>query len=279
MKKIIVLFLSVFMLLSVLVGCKIEFPDDLADDTTVYCQSGLESSQSNISQGADFFDRTNSQYCVSQELYEISSEDSCVSDNSEASNDISSVSDTSKTQEQLAEEANKHQSGDKDSEKDQYSTDKTPDGMPKPIEWQKVTIDKTKIKYCTLSIDCLTILDHMDKFNNDKLSVLPNDGIIFKERKVIFYEGETVFDVLNRETKKNRIHMEFEMTPIYNSNYIEGIKNLYEFDCGELSGWMYEVNHWYPNYGCSRYCLKDGDVIKWRYTCDLGRDLGCEWNG
>ena len=27
---------------------------------------------------------------------------------------------------------------------------------------------------------------------------------------------------------------EFEVTPVYNSNYIEGINNLYEFDCGEL---------------------------------------------
>ncbi len=60
----------------------------------------------------------------------------------------------------------------------------------------------------------------------------------------------------------------------YNSVYVEGIHNLYEFDTGELSGWMYNVNGWYPNYGASRYQLKDGDVVNWRYTCDLGRDVG-----
>ena len=70
------------------------------------------------------------------------------------------------------------------------------------------------------------------------------------------------------------IHMEFEDTPMYNSAYIEGINNLYEFDCGELSGWMYKVNGWFPNYGCSRYQLKEGDVIEWVYTCDLGVDVG-----
>lgn len=43
---------------------------------------------------------------------------------------------------------------------------------------------------------------------------------------------------------------------MYNSAYIEGINNLYEFDCGSLSGWMYKVNEWFPNYGCSRYVLK-----------------------
>ena len=57
--------------------------------------------------------------------------------------------------------------------------------------------------------------------------------------------------------------MEFEDTPMYNSAYIEGINNLYEFDCGELSGWMYKVNGWFPNYGCSRYQLKEGDTIEW----------------
>ena len=57
-------------------------------------------------------------------------------------------------------------------------------------------------------------------------------------------------------------------------DYLQGINNLYEKDCGQWSGWMYEVNGWYPNYGCSRYQVQDGDNIEWHYTCDLGRDLG-----
>lgn len=149
-----------------------------------------------------------------------------------------------------------------------------PSGKPKPVEWQDATVDKKKQLTATLSVSAATILDNMDIFNEDKLEVLPADGIIYKAQKVTFYEGESVFDVLLREMKKNKIHMEFSMTPIYNSNYIEGINNLYEFDAGELSGWMYKVNGWFPNYGSSRYVLKDGDVIDWVYTCDLGRDVG-----
>ena len=80
--------------------------------------------------------------------------------------------------------------------------------------------------------------------------------------------------MLLRETRKRKIHMEYSFTPVYNSSYIEGIANLYEFDCGELSGWMYCVNDWYPNYGVSRYQVKAGDEIVFNYTCDLGRDLG-----
>lgn len=159
-------------------------------------------------------------------------------------------------------------------QKDKFLTDPVPSGKPKPVEWQDAAVDKKKELTATLSVSAATILDNMDIFDQDKLEVLPADGIIYKAQKVTFYEGESVFDVLLREMKKNKIHMEFSMTPIYNSNYIEGINNLYEFDAGELSGWMYKVNGWFPNYGSSRYKLKDGDVIEWVYTCDLGRDVG-----
>ncbi|WP_336772064.1 DUF4430 domain-containing protein [Paenibacillus sp. MMO-58] len=158
--------------------------------------------------------------------------------------------------------------------KDKYQTDPVPSGKPKPVEWQDAKIDKKKPLTVTLSVSAATILNNLDSFNEDKLEVLPKDGVIYPKQKVTFYEGESVFDVLLREMKKNKIHMEFEMTPIYNSNYVEGIHNIYEFDCGELSGWMYKVNGWFPNYGASRYALKDGDVVEWVYTCDLGRDVG-----
>jgi len=157
---------------------------------------------------------------------------------------------------------------------DKYLTDPVPNGKPKPVEWQDTEIDKSTKLSITLSVTCTTILDNMNIFNKDKLEVLPANGIIYKTQTVTFYEGESVFDVLLREMKKNKIHMEFEMTPIYNSNYIEGINNIYEFDCGELSGWMFKVNGWFPNYGSSRYLLKDGDIVEWVYTCDLGRDVG-----
>ena len=114
----------------------------------------------------------------------------------------------------------------------------------------------------------------MSSLNPEKVELVPEDGVILAPQTVTFYEGESVFNVLQRVTKQNKIHMEFVNTPMYHSAYIEGINNLYEFDCGELSGWMYRVNGWFPNYGCSRYQLKNGDKIEWIYTCDLGRDIG-----
>ncbi len=157
--------------------------------------------------------------------------------------------------------------------KDKYQTDPVPEGKPLPVEPQDVTIGSTALT-CTMSINCSMILNNMDLCDPAKVDFVPADGWILQPITVTFYEGESVFNVLQRVCKQQKIHMEFENTPIYNSAYIEGINNLYEFDVGELSGWMYKVNEWFPNYGCSRYALEDGDVICWVYTCDLGNDVG-----
>jgi hypothetical protein len=161
-------------------------------------------------------------------------------------------------------------------ETDDFNTDPVPEDKPLPVEWQDTKIEKDSELKCTLSVTCTTVLDNLDKLNEEKKDIIPEDGIIFEEQEVVFYEGETVFNVLLREMKKNKIHLEFSMAPLYNSNYIEGIGNLYELDCGELSGWIFKVNGWSPNYGSSRYKLSDGDKIQWQYTCDLGRDIGEE---
>jgi hypothetical protein len=147
---------------------------------------------------------------------------------------------------------------------------------PQPIEPQDATISDDEF-FVTLSVRCDTILNNMNLLNREKHELVPADGIIFPTTTVTAYEGESVFNVLQREMRRARIHMEFRNTPLYNSSYVMGINNLYEFDTGELSGWMYKVNDWFPNYGSSRYQLKPGDVIEWAYTCDLGRDVGEVW--
>lgn len=144
---------------------------------------------------------------------------------------------------------------------------------PAPVNPEDTKVTE-KTLTCTLTVRCDTILQNIAWLEEEKVDIVPKDGVIFAEKEVTFYEGESVFNVLLREMKKNKIHLEFVNTPIYNSAYIEGIANLYEFDCGELSGWVYKVNDWFPNYGASRYMLHQGDKIEWLYTCDLGRDVG-----
>ena len=156
---------------------------------------------------------------------------------------------------------------------DQYQTAPVPEGKPKPVEPQEAVVEEA-VLYCTISISCGTLLEQMDLLDPEKTELVPSDGWILSAKTVEFQKGESVFDVLQRICKEEKIHMEYMDTPVYNSAYIEGIHNLYEFDAGPLSGWMYRVNGWFPNYGCSRYQLQDGDHIQWVYTCDLGADVG-----
>lgn len=130
---------------------------------------------------------------------------------------------------------------------------------------------------CTIEIRCDTILNNMADLTPGKESYVPSNGTILATSTVSFKEGDTVFDVLTAACKAAGIPLEYTFSTMYGSNYIEGINNLYEFDCGEESGWMYKVNGWFPNYGCSKYELSDGDVIVWCYTCKgLGADVGGE---
>lgn len=142
----------------------------------------------------------------------------------------------------------------------------TPAPTPKPTTTPKVNT-------CYLSIDCKTILGRMEDLTPGKESLVPSDGVILSRKAISFEEGESVFDVLLRATRTYGIHLEYEYTPGFGSHYIEGINNLYEFDCGAGSGWMYYVNGVKPNYGVSKYTVKNGDVIEFKYTCDLGFDL------
>ena len=157
--------------------------------------------------------------------------------------------------------------------KNKYIAGFVSEGKPLPLEPQDAVISDKEYT-CTLSVSCDTIIKNIARLDKEKVNIVPKDGVIFAEKTVTFYEGESVFNLLRREMKRNKIHIEFENIPIYNSAYIEGIANIYEFDCGELSGWMYKVNDWFPNYGSSCYRLKDGDRVEWVYTCDLGIDVG-----
>ena len=149
-----------------------------------------------------------------------------------------------------------------------------PDGSI-PIEPQDIVVSDDMFTV-TLSVKCDILLDNMNRLNIEKHELVPADGIIFPATAVTAHKGESVFNILQREMKRARIHLEFRNTPIYNSAYIMGINNIYQFDAGELSGWMYRVNGIFPNYSSSRYQLGPGDVIEWLYSLNLGRDIGAD---
>lgn len=144
------------------------------------------------------------------------------------------------------------------------SVTSTPPKPDKPIK----KYDNT----CTFVIECKTILDNQDKLKKGLEKYVPDDAVIFS-KTVGFDSGESVYDILRRICDENSIQMEASYTPAFSSYYVEGINNLYEFDCGQGSGWMYSVNGVFPNYGCSSYKPASNDKIAFRYTCELGYDL------
>ena len=129
---------------------------------------------------------------------------------------------------------------------------------------------------CTLEIRCDTLLTQLDKVPAEKVTLVPEDGIMLAATEVEFIGGESVFDVFRKVLREEKIHFEYVDASAYDSVYIEGIGNIYEFDCGPQSGWMFSVNDVYPGLGCSAYTLAAGDVSVFRYTCDWGADLGAE---
>ena len=146
---------------------------------------------------------------------------------------------------------------------------------PKPENNQTITSPKPKNKTVTIAISWKTAINNgLNK--KPGFSHLPSNGIILQNMKVEFNEGDTVFDILVKVTRKKGIHMEYRGSG--SNTYIEGINNLYEFDGGSNSGWMYSVNGVYPNYGVGAYKVKSSDVIKFNYTCNLGADLGARAN-
>lgn len=148
---------------------------------------------------------------------------------------------------------------------------------PRPVEpphTSKPQPEDRPMARCTISIDCFAIFSHLGDLDPAKLDVLPPSGYLLEPTSVTIEEGESVYDLLSRVCRERKIHLEASFTPLYQSVYIEGIGNLYEFDCGACSGWVYRVNGVFLTYSCSLYPLKDGDRIEFRYSYDLGTDVG-----
>lgn len=113
----------------------------------------------------------------------------------------------------------------------------------------------------TITIRCDTIAGASPS------DIIPADGVILDVCELGFADGETVYDLLIEAARLHSIPLESR------EGYIAGIAYIYEFDHGDLSGWMYRVNGQTASVGCTSYTLSDGDRVEWLYTCDMGSDL------
>ena len=130
---------------------------------------------------------------------------------------------------------------------------------------------------CSLRIDCGVLLSHLEELDPVKQALVPEDGLILDLSEVPLEAGDTVFTLMRRVLQQQNLHFEFSFTGGADTAYLQGLNNLYEFDCGPLSGWEYQVNGQFQGVGCGQYTLSDGDAVVWYYTCDLGADIGNDY--
>ena len=116
-----------------------------------------------------------------------------------------------------------------------------------------------------ISIRCDTVAGEKD--------YIPKDGIILDKYEIIIDKGQSAYDQLIAAVKANSLKLDGS------PGYIAGIENIYEFDFGDLSGWMFRVNGAFSDVGCGEKILQEGDYTEWLYTRDLGKDIGNEYNG
>ncbi len=101
------------------------------------------------------------------------------------------------------------------------------------------------------------------------ISIIGAEGEqVLPQTEVGIFEGNTVLDVLQYVAKENDIQL--EVAGLGKTAYVKGIDNLYEFDYGAASGWMYTINGTdnKPMVSCGAYELKNSDQIEWIYVTE-----------
>ena len=106
---------------------------------------------------------------------------------------------------------------------------------------------------------------------------LPQDGVILAMTPIDIPEGSSAFEVLQEACRLYDIQLEYEGGAVSKGfAYVEGIGYLYEYDFGDLSGWMYQVDGEFPSVGSGEYIVEEDDRIVWVYTLELGKDVGAD---
>lgn len=111
-----------------------------------------------------------------------------------------------------------------------------------------------------ITIDCSSIAGQRD--------YIPVDGMILNKVPVMISDGDTAREQLVLATKQHKLQLEYDGT-----GYVCGLGNVYEFDFGNLSGWVFRVNGETPGKGSYDVILQEGDSVEWIYSLELGKDI------
>lgn len=113
-------------------------------------------------------------------------------------------------------------------------------------------------------------------------------GTMIRATRVPFKKNDTIASVTLRLLEEKGFTANYQGDE-YSNFYLAAIGDFNakghhytsfgEFDAGRDSGWMITWNGWFIDQGASEFEVKNGDVVRWQYTCQLGVDIGdVDWN-
>lgn len=134
---------------------------------------------------------------------------------------------------------------------------------PPPAETTQPVTEESKTVTVTLSADFKTAI----AYGSETAKAIAEDGVLLSGKRIELERGASVYDALKKSglvvgAQNDRMGV-----------YVYSIQSLKMKECGGKSGWLYSVNGSYPSKSCDQYILQEGDVIRWRYTCDNGNDV------
>ncbi len=135
--------------------------------------------------------------------------------------------------------------------------------------FRSTDIKEAKTQKCSVAVLCDEALKKPELLGEEKAALLPENGELLNLPQVEFKDGETAFSILLHQLQTKKIHYDYETLAGTNIRYISAVGNLYEFDCGPTSGWIYTVNGAYPDCSADAYEVKDGDKIEWKYITEF----------
>lgn len=150
----------------------------------------------------------------------------------------------------------------KDSTKKKPSSSKKTDTTSSSPSPSKKPSSESKKITITVTVDCKTAVA---KGYKEALALTSSGTLAHKT--VTLNKGASVFDAL----KASGLSIGAETSAM--GTYVYAISSLREKDCGSKSGWLYSINGAFVSDSCDSAKLHDGDSVRWRYTCDSGKDL------
>jgi outer membrane biosynthesis protein TonB len=130
-----------------------------------------------------------------------------------------------------------------------------PDVKPAPAPAPKPVDDTITV---AISVDCATL--YAD--DPDLAAQVSSKGVILSKKNVKVKKNATVYDALKASG------VSFSGT-----QYISSIGGLSEFDGGPESGWVFLVSGVYSGVGVTKFAVKNGDYVQFRYTLKGGADV------